>query len=103
MTLTVVLLIIAAVFSLPVGLFSAYLLSTPRARALSIVGGLIGAALVAGGIFYYISAAHVWVDALSYWFGALFACSVGVLVGALVTNFMVSLGSRPHTPISSEY
>lgn len=103
MTLTIFLLIVAAVFSLPIGLFSAYLLSTPRARALAILGGLIGDAVVAGGIFYYISAAHIWVDALSYWFGALFACSVGVMAGALVTNFLVSISSRPTTTSSNEY
>jgi hypothetical protein len=34
------------------------------------------------------------IDGLSYFFGVFFAASVGVMLGALVVNFLVGLVSR---------
>ncbi len=101
MSTEVILLIIGGVLALPVGLFAAYLLSLPRARVLAIAGGLIGDVLVAAGIFYYIRTAHIGIDALSYFLGVLLGCSVGVLLGALVANFVVGIGSRGGSDVSS--
>ncbi len=101
MDLTLTLLIIAAVLALPGGLFVTYIVSEPRARAVAVLGGIVGDLFVAGGIYYFIAAAHVTIDALSFWLGAFFACSMGVLGGALLANFLVSLSSRSRTPAAS--
>lgn len=100
MTLNLILLIVAAVFALPGGLFASLVMSEPRARLASVVGGILGSAIVAVGIYYYINSAHVNVDALSYWIGSFFGCSVGVVVGALVANFLVGMarGGNDYTP-----
>lgn len=102
MTQKLVLLIVMAVLSLPGGLFMAALMSEPRARIASILGGIVGAAVVGVGIFYFISKAHVYVDLLSYDLGSFFACSMGVFAGALLANWAVGLGSRG-AATTSEY
>ncbi|MBF6592180.1 MAG: hypothetical protein IVW57_16845 [Ktedonobacterales bacterium] len=94
MNLEIFLLILAAALALPGGLFIAYLVSEPRARWASLLGGIIGDGLTGLGIYYYVRAGGISIDALSYWFGAFFGCSVGVLIGALVVNFVVGSGSR---------
>lgn len=96
MSLDVFLLILGAVLALPGGLFIAFIVSEPRARLLSLLGGIIADGLVALGIYYYVRAAHVGIDALSFWFGTFFACSIGVLLGALIVNFLVGLAGRGH-------
>src|SRR5579862_5715563 len=78
------LLFSAAVLSLPGGLFAAYLVGVPRARWLSLLGGIAGSALVAVGIHVYLRSSHVILDAVSFWFGAFFVCSVGIFAGALI-------------------
>jgi hypothetical protein len=88
------LLIIAAVLSLPGGLFMSFIMSAPRAKALSLLGGIIGAAVVGAGVYFFIIAGQVSVDMLSYGLGAFFACSMGVFAGALLVNFLVGLTSR---------
>ena len=100
---TLIWLAIAAVLSLPGGLFLSFAMSQPRARLLSLLGGVVGAVLVAAAIYGYITAAKVRVDALSYFLGAFFACSMGVLAGALVVNFLVGLAARGPRLTSSEY
>jgi len=100
---TLVWLIIAVVLSLPGGLFLASAMSQPRARLLSLLGGIVGAVAVGAAIYGYIKAANVRVDALSYFLGAFFACSMGVLAGALVVNFLVGLTSRGPRLTSPEY
>ncbi len=89
-----ILVIIAAVLSLPGGLFMAGLMSPARARWAALLGGLIGAVVVGAGIYFFVTSAHPSLDGLSYFLGSLFACSMGVLAGALVANFLVGLGSR---------
>ncbi|HEX6820228.1 MAG TPA: hypothetical protein VF120_17765 [Ktedonobacterales bacterium] len=101
MTQKLVLLIVVAVLSLPGGLFMAALMSEPRARFASMLGGIIGAAAVGAGIFYFITKAHVYIDMLSYGLGSFFACSMGVFAGALIANWAVGLGNRG--PATSEY
>jgi hypothetical protein len=94
MTLEQILLVVAVVLSLPGGLFVAYLISEPRARWASILGGLIGAVAVAVAVYYFVIMAKVEIDALSYAFGVFFAASTGVALGALIMNFLVGLVAR---------
>lgn len=89
-----VLLIVVGVLSLPGGLFMSALMSEPRARFASLLGGIIGAAVVGAGIYYFVTKAHVNVDMLSYGLGSFFGCSMGVFAGALIANWAVGLGSR---------
>jgi len=94
-----ILVIIAAILSLPGGLFMAELMSQARARWAALIGGIIGAAVVAAGIYFFVSITHPSLDGLSYFLGSFFACSMGVFAGALLANFLVGLGSRgPVTP-----
>lgn len=92
MSLNLVLLLIAAVLTLPGGLFAAYLISQPRTRLLGLLGGIIGDAAVAVALALYIQAAHVTVDAVSWFLGAFLACSIGVFCGALLVNFLTGAG-----------
>jgi hypothetical protein len=41
-----------------------------------------------------VNATNMGIDGLSYFFGVFFAASVGVMLGALVANFLVGLVSR---------
>jgi hypothetical protein len=101
MDVEIVLLVIGAVLALPGGLFIAYFVSEPRARWASLLGGIIGDGLTVLGLYYYTQASHVQIDGLSYWLGMLFAASVGVMLGALVINFLVGAFSRDRdlTPV----
>jgi len=94
MTLEQILLIVAVVLSLPGGLFVAFLISEPRARWASILGGLIGGVATALAVYFFVVLANVGIDALSYAFGVFFAASVGVALGALILNFLVGLVAR---------
>ncbi len=94
MTLEQILLIVAVVLSLPGGLFVAFLISEPRARWASILGGIIGAVVTAIAIYFFVVMAKVGIDALSYAFGVFFAASIGVALGALIMNFLVGLVAR---------
>ncbi len=87
-----VLLVTAAVAALPGGLVAAYLVSVPHERWLSWIGGIVGSALVAAGIHYYMQISHPRIDPVSFWVGTFFACSVGIFAGALVADFLVGLG-----------
>lgn len=93
MSLTTTLLIIAALLSLPGGLFVARLVSLPRTRWLGLVGGVLGAVLVAIGLQFFVQTAHVTIEAVSWFIGAFLACSMGVTVGALLVNFFAGRGS----------
>jgi hypothetical protein len=90
-----ILLIIAAVLSLPGSLFISFVMSAPRAKWLSLFGAIIGTAAAAASIFYYITAANPSVDGLSFALGTFFGCSMGAFAGALLVNFLVGLTSRP--------
>ena len=103
MNTEMVLLIIGAVLALPGGLFIAYVVSTPRARWASLLGGIIGDGLTGLGVYYYAQASGSQIDGLSYWLGVFFATSIGVLLGALIVNFLVSLGSRSRDLGSAEF
>ncbi len=92
MSLSTILLIIAALLSLPGGLFVARLISPPRTRWLGLVGGLLGAALTAVGLQYFVLASRVSIEAVSWFIGAFLACSMGVATGALLMNFFTSAG-----------
>jgi NADH:ubiquinone oxidoreductase subunit 4 (subunit M) len=89
-----ILVIIAAVLALPSGLFVDYIMSEARARMLSLLGGIIGDVVVAAVIYLFVTISKMSVDALSYFIGAFFGCSIGVFCGALVANFLVNLSSR---------
>lgn len=99
MSLSTTLLIIGAVLSLPGGLFAASLMSQPHARWLSLVGGVIGAALTAIALEFFTHAAGVTIDAVSWFLGAFLACSMGVALGALLVGFFTgaSRGSDVNT------
>lgn len=103
MDLNLVLLIIATVLSLPGGLFMSFLMSEPRAKWLSLLGGVIGAFVVAAGIYFFVTQAKVSVDGLSYALGTFFATSMGVFGGALLVNFLVGIASRGSDVASQEY
>jgi len=92
MSLSTTILIIAALVSLPGGLFVARLISQPRTRWLGLVGGVLGAAVVAVGLQFFVQTGRVTIDATSWFFGAFLACSMGVAVGALLVNFFTSSG-----------
>jgi hypothetical protein len=98
-----ILLIIAAVLALPGGLFVAGMLARARTRWAALLGGLIGAVVVAAAVFAYVYyAPNLSLDGLTYFLGAFFAVSVGAFSGALLINFLFGLGSRA-PDISSEY
>jgi hypothetical protein len=102
MNIETFLMIVGAVLALPGGLFVAYLISVPRARLASLVGGIIGGGLTALGIYYFTHASNVTIDGLSYTLGVFFGTSIGVVIGALVANFIVGAGSRSRDLSSAE-
>jgi hypothetical protein len=99
----VILTIIGVVLALPGGLFVAGFSSMARAKWAALFGGLIGGIAVALAILFYVSAANIGIDGLSYFFGIFFAASVGVLLGALVVNFLVGLVSRGTSGSSADH
>lgn len=103
MDTNLILLIIAAVFALPGGLFVAAIMTGPRARLLAIPGGIIGDLVVAAAIYLYVQRAHPSIDGLSYTLGAFFACSMGVFGAALLVNFLVGLTRRSPDLTSAEF
>lgn len=92
MSLSTTLLIIAALISLPGGLFAASLMSQPRTRWLGLVGGVLGAAITAIALQFFVRVGNVTIDAVSWFLGAFLACSMGVAVGALLVNFFMGAG-----------
>jgi len=102
-TSTYILLGIAVVLALPGGLFVGYIMSLPRARLLSMLGGIIGDLVVAVGILYFVGVTNPSLDGLSFFLGSFFGCSVGVAIGALLANFLVGAGSRGPDVSSLEY
>lgn len=93
-TTDIILSIIGVVLALPGGLFVAGFSSMARAKWAALFGGLIGGVVVAGAILFWVNATNMGIDGLSYFFGVFFAASVGVMLGALVVNFLVGLVSR---------
>jgi hypothetical protein len=91
-----VLLIIAYVFAVLTGLVLAVFLALPRARLLSVVGAVVFAALVGAGTYAF--AMSITVDPLSYALGAYGAMAAGAAIGALLADFLVSLGRRRTRP-----
>lgn len=92
MDLKVILVIIAFVFALPIGIVLSALISPSRVRWLSLLGAAVAAVLTGGGVYLY--AAKMQVDGLSYGLGAFLAIAAGAIIGALVVNFVASLGDR---------
>jgi ABC-type antimicrobial peptide transport system permease subunit len=90
-----VLIIIAFVFAVLTGIPLGAAMSVRRARVLGSLGGIIGAALSAAGVYAY--ATSISVDPLSYALGAFGAATVGAVVGTLIVNFLVSLRDRRPT------
>lgn len=89
MSLTTIVLIVAAALALPGGLFVAWLVSRPGLRFLGLLGGLIGDALTALGLWYFVTMAHIGIDPVSWFLGAFLACSMGVGLGALLVAFFI--------------
>ncbi|HEX8981603.1 MAG TPA: hypothetical protein VF792_02435 [Ktedonobacterales bacterium] len=100
MLVNVIVLIVAAVLALPGGLFVAALISQPSARKYAMLGGVIGLLLTTAGLEYFVNAANVTIDAVSWFIGAFLACSMGVAVGALVVDFLTDPGRDTDVPIS---
>jgi len=90
--LKAILIIIAFVFALPIGIVLSAFISPARVRWLSLLGAAVGAALTGGGVYLYV--ANMQVEGLSYGLGAFLAIASGAIVGALVVNFLASLGDR---------
>ncbi len=103
MNFNLVLLIIATVLALPGGLFMSFLMSEPRAKWLSLLGGILGALIVAAGIYFFVTQANISIDGLSYALGTFFAASMGVFAGALLINFLVGLASRGSDVSAQEF
>lgn len=101
MNLETFLLIVAAVLALPGGLFLTYLLTDPRARWATFLGAILGDGLVGLGLWYFVKAGSVSVDGLSYWFGLFFGCTIGVVLGALVANFLVGVVSGNRSDLNT--
>lgn len=93
-TTDIILSIIGVILALPGGLFVAGFSSMARAKWAALFGGLIGGVVVAATILFWVNATNMGIDGLSYFFGVFFAASVGVMLGALVANFLVGLVSR---------
>ena len=87
-----VLIIIAYVFAVISGLVLAWLLALPRARLLSLLGAVVFAAIAGVGIYAFPTTISV--DPLSYALGAYGGMAAGAAIGALLANFLVSLGRR---------
>lgn len=102
-SMTVLFIIVAAVLALPMGLFIASLISLARARWLAIPAGIVGDVVTAIAVYLYVTNTKFIVDGLDYFLGAFFACSMGVLAGALLANFLVSLGGRRPEVGSAEF
>lgn len=101
--MTTTLTIIAAVLALPPGLFISALMSQPRARLLSLLGGTIGDVAVAVAVYLVVTNAKISLDGLSYFLGTFFACSMGIFAGALVVNFLVGLAGLRSSTTAAEY
>jgi hypothetical protein len=99
--LSTTILVIAGILSLPMGLFVAYLISRPGLRILGVLGGLIGAGVVALGLEFFRVNVNLTIEAVSWFFGAFLACSTGVVIGALLVGFFFG-GSRSDTA-AAEY
>jgi len=97
------LIILAAVLSLPGGLLVTYQISLPRSRFLAILGGILGAAVVAFAIYYAVEATGISIDALTYFIGGFFACSIGVICGAVLANFTVDVLTGASDASSQEF
>ncbi|MGZ3636774.1 MAG: hypothetical protein ACXVCX_02925, partial [Ktedonobacterales bacterium] len=80
--------------SLPVGLFFAYYMSQSRVRGLGVLGGLLGAIVAGVALYFAIAVSGITVDTLSYFFGAFFFCSTGVVAGALLANILAGSGGN---------
>lgn len=92
MSLSMILLIVAGILSLPGGLFVAWLVSPPRGHFLALLGGLLGAGITAFSLWYFVTQADITLDAVSWFLGVFLACSVGVTVGALLMGFFFGGG-----------
>jgi len=99
----IILIAIAAALSLPFGLLVAFQVSLPRSRFLGMVGGVIGAAAVAAAVYYFVQVTGIVIDALSYFIGGFFACSAGVIIGAVLANFLLDLLTRAGDASSQEF
>jgi hypothetical protein len=97
------LIIIAAVLSLPAGLLVAFQISLPRSRFLGMVGGVVGAAVVAFAIYWAVEATGISLDALTYFLGGFFACSIGVIIGAVLANFALDVLTGAGDASSQEF
>jgi ABC-type antimicrobial peptide transport system permease subunit len=93
-----VLAIIAFIFAVLVGVPLGAAMSTRRARILGALGAVIGAALIAAGVFAY--AMTISLDPLSYFLGCFLAATTGAVIGSLVVNFLFSLRDRRATGVS---
>lgn len=85
-------LVIAGVLSLPIGLFMAYYFSQSRVRGFGVFSGLLGAIVAAAALYFGVAASGIRTDSLSYFFGAFFICSTGVVAGALLANVLAGSG-----------
>lgn len=103
MNMAVLFTILAAILALPPGLFVASLLSLARARWLAIPAGIVGDVVIAVAGYVFVIVTGIMLDGLDYFLGMLFACSAGVLAGALLANFLVSLGGRHPEVGSAEF
>jgi hypothetical protein len=99
----ITLMVIALVLALPIGLALSALMSTARARWLALLAGVVGDLAVAVAIYAYVTITNVTIDALTYFLGVLFACTMGVMAFALIANFVVGLLSRRPEVSAPEY
>ncbi|HEV7128272.1 MAG TPA: hypothetical protein VGN32_12630 [Ktedonobacterales bacterium] len=95
MNIRLILIIIAGVFAVITGLTVAGLISVSRARWIALVGAVVFT--VGGGAaiyFFSTTISEAGFDGLSFALGAFGGMSACALAGALLANFLVSLGGR---------
>lgn len=98
MDTSILLGIIACALSIPVGIALATLLAPRRSRVFSLLGAIVGAVAAAFGVWYFMRNQSV--DGLSYGLGAFLADGIGAVCGALLVDFLFSLGDRRPTTMS---
>lgn len=86
--------VIGGVVALPIGLFLAFIVSPVNMRGWAVFGGLLGAALAATGLYYYVDLAHIPIDGVSYVVAALLVATTGCIVGSLLLNGMFGRDER---------
>jgi Na+/proline symporter len=97
-TWQLLLAIIAFIAAVLVGIPLGGAMSERRLRIPGALGGLVGAALTAAGVFAL--STKIVLDPLSYALGSFLVSTTGAIIGTLVVNFLFSLRDRRPSGVS---